>query len=56
MLFGGRNLSFGLTRNTEVFDSLVFSSLFFNSVTVYLDLGIHWGGGGGGGLCPSIQK
>ena len=53
MLFGGRNLPLGLARNTEVFDSLVFASLLFNSVTVYPDLGIH---GGGGGLCPRIQK
>ena len=42
MLFCGRNWPLGLTRNTKVFDSLFFfSSLFFNSITIYPDLGIY---------------
>ena len=42
MLFCGRNWPLGLTRNTEVFDSpVLFSSQFFNSVTIYPDLGIY---------------
>ena len=46
MLSCGRNWPLGLTINTEVFTALflcffyVFSSLFFNSVTIYPDLGI----------------